>query len=289
MSILPDKRAIGGFLGGKKIVAKVILPLFVLIFVMLWLTGAFQRGRITGTEKIEAPLRPVPPDAQVVTVELTPREIISEMIGEVKPEFKINISSQITANIIKFDIRAGARVKKGQELILLDDRDVQARLEQTKESLARAIADLDYARSVDTRSTALLAQKAISQLQYDQDHSKFLQAQAEVKRLRQALQEAHVSLSYTRILSPVDGVVIDRLAEVGDLATPGKPLLTMFDPRHLWLQASVREDKARLLELGKEYTVRVDALDLEIKGPLVEIVPSADAWPEPFMRVCDCQ
>jgi len=277
MSILPDKRAIRGFLGGKKIITKVALPLFVLIFVMLWLTGAFQRGRITGAEKIKEPLRAVPADAQVITVELTPREIISEMIGEVKPEFKINVSSQITANIIKFDIRAGARVKKGQELILLDDRDVQARLEQTKESLARAAADLDYARSVDTRSTALLAQKAISQLQYDQDHSKFLQAEAEVKRLRQALQEAQVSLSYTRILSPVDGVVIDRLAEVGDLATPGKPLLTMFDPRHLWLQASVREDTARLLELGREYTVRVDALDLVIKGPLVEIVPSADA------------
>jgi len=75
----------------------------------------------------------------------------------------------------------------------------------------------------------------------------------------------------------VDGVVIDRAAEVGDLATPGKPLLVMFDPHHLWLQASVREEKARNLNLGQNYVVRIDALKLDVSGPLVEIVPSADA------------
>lgn len=261
----------------KRLLTNVVLPFLVLIFVMLWLMGAFQVDRISGQEKFSKVPRPVPHDAEMIRLELTPREVISEMMGEVKPEYTINVSSQITANIIKFDVRAGMHVKKGDELAQLDDRDVQARLEQAKGSLARGVADLDYARSTDTRSKALLAQNAVSQAQYDLDRSRFLQAQAEVKRLHQALQEAQVALSYTRIVSPVDGVVIDRMTEVGDLATPGKPLLVMFDPHHLWLQANVREEQSRSLKLEQSYAVRIDALNLDVTGPLVEIVPSADA------------
>ncbi|MHB8203711.1 MAG: efflux RND transporter periplasmic adaptor subunit [Desulfomonilaceae bacterium] len=261
----------------KRLLINVVLPLLLLVVVMLWLAGAFQRGHITGQEHFASTPQKVPHGAEMVTLKLAPQEIISEMMGEVKPEFKINVSSQITATIMKIDVRAGMRVKKGAELAVLDDRDVQARLEQTKESLARAEADLEYTKLTNHRSTALLAQKAISQAQYDLDHSRYLQAKAESARLRQSLQEAQVSLSYTRILSPADGVVIDRMAEVGDMASPGKALIVMFDPHHLWLQANVREEKARNLKLGKNYPVRIDALNMDVSGPLVEIVPSADS------------
>ena len=275
--IAPSARKIIEILGTKKRFLKnVALPLLLLLVVMFWLAGAFQRGRVTGAEHVVNKPRTMPNASEMVTLQLTPREIVSEMVGEVKPEFKINVSSQITATIMKISVRAGMRVKKGEELALLDDRDVQARLEQTKESLARAEADLEYAKITNRRSTALLAQKAISQAQYDLDHSKFLQAKAEAARLRQALQEAEVSLSYTRIISPVDGVAIDRMAEVGDMASPGKALIVMFDPHHLWLQANVREEKARNLKLGTNYPVRIDALNMDVTGPLVEIVPSAD-------------
>ena len=271
MAIPSAERIMKRFLARKKSLTKVVLPLLVLIFVMLWLIGAFQWGRVSGLEKFAKASRSVPPNSEIVTLKLTPREVIAEMMGEVKPEFTINVSSQITANIIKLNVRAGMRVKKGDELAQLDARDVQARLEQAKESLDRAVADLDYARATNTRTAALLAQHAVSQSQYDLDHSRFLQAGAEVRRLRQALQEAQVSVSYTRILSPVDGVVIDRMAEVGDLATPGKLLLVMFDPHHLWLQASVREEQSSRLKLEENYAVRIDALNLRVSGPLVEI------------------
>lgn len=276
--VMPSAQQITQLLRNKKrFLTKVVLPLLLLVFVMFWLAGAFQRGHITGHEHFGNNPRDVQHGSEMVTLKLTPQEIISEMMGEVKPEFKINVSSQITATIMKIDVRAGMRVKKGAELAVLDDRDVQARLEQMKESLVRAEADLDYAKLTNHRSTALLAQKAISQAQYDLDHSRFLQAKAESARLRQALQEAQVSLSYTRIVSPVDGVVIDRMAEVGDMASPGKALIVMFDPHHLWLQANVREEKTHNLHLGSNYPVRIDALNLDVSGPLVEIVPSADS------------
>lgn len=262
----------------RRFLLRRLLPMMVLVQTMLWLMGVYHRGRVTGHERGAAlPPRPRPPGAEVMTVALLPREVVTEMMGEVKPEFAISVSSKVTAHITQFDLRAGASVRQGQVLALLDDRDYQARLRQTEQALARAAATLDYARLDWERDRGLLAKGDITGDQFDQTQTRFREDEAEVHRLRQAQAEAQVTLSYTKILSPVDGIVIDRLANAGDLAAPGKPLLTMFDPRHLWLQASVREEDARRLQLGQECRLRLDALNWEGTGPLVEIVPTADA------------
>lgn len=255
-----------------------ILPVAVLVVMMLWLMGAFRHDRVTGHERVAALApRPRPPGAEVMTLALTPREVISEAVGEVKPEFEISISSKVTAHITQLDLRAGAPVRQDQVLAVLDDRDYQARLRQAGQALSRAVATRDYAQLDWERDRGLLAKGDITGDQFDQTQTRFREAEADVERLRQAQQEAQVTLSYTKILSPVAGIVVDRLANAGDLAVPGKPLLTMFDPQHLWLQASVREEDARQLKLGQDCQVRVDALNLAVTGPLVEIVPAADA------------
>jgi membrane fusion protein (multidrug efflux system) len=262
----------------QRVLLRVVTPLVVLVLTMLWLLGVFRRDRISGNETIAvAAVGARPPGVESLVVTLTPRDAVSEMVGEVKPEYDINIASKVTAHIAQLDIRAGARVGQGEVLALLDDRDYQARLHQAEEALVRATATRDYARTNRERDRGLLAKGDITGDQFDQSQTHFQEAEAEVARLQQVRQEAQVNLSYTKILSPVDGIVIDRLANAGDLAVPGKPLLTMFDPRHLWLQASVREEDADRLKLEQEYRVRVDALDLELTGPLVEIVPAADA------------
>jgi membrane fusion protein (multidrug efflux system) len=262
----------------RKFLLQIVTPLVVLVLTMLWLLGVFRRDRISGHEPVAAAtVRARPAGTETLVIALTPRTVVSEMVGEVKPEFAINVASKVTAHIAQLDIRAGARVRQGEVLALLDDRDYQARVRQAEEALARATATRDYARTNRDRDRGLLAKGDITGDQFDQSETRFQEAEAEVARLQQALEEARVNLSYTKILSPVDGIVIDRLANAGDLAVPGKPLLTMFDPRHLWLQASVREEDADRLKLGQAYRVRVDALDLELTGPLVEIVPAADA------------
>jgi RND family efflux transporter MFP subunit len=100
---------------------------------------------------------------------------------------------------------------------------------------------------------------------------------ADVAALQQSLHDAEVTLGYTVIRSPYDGVIVDKLSDVGDLAAPGKPLLNLYENRRLWLEAAVPEEQAGDIHIGKSYQVRLDSVDKEMSGRLVEIVPSADS------------
>ena len=85
-----------------------------------------------------------------------------------------------------------------------------------------------------------------------------------------------MGLSYAVIRSPFTGVVVDRLANLGDLAAPGKPLLTMYEQGRLWLEANVPEDMMGHIRLNELLTFRIDALSREMRGRVVQIVPSSD-------------
>jgi len=260
----------------RKIVVRLVLPAVVLVITMLWLTGTFRHGRIASRPDAMPAAQATPAGSELLTVSAVPREVIAPMVGEVKPEYQINLTSKITAHILRLDVRAGERVRKGQVLVTLDDRDLSARVNQAKKAMAQAQATLSYAQLDYDRSRNLHEKGAIPQSDLDVANTRLKQAQADVDRLGQAVDESQVNLGYARIESPVDGVIIDRQAEVGDLATPTKPVLVLFDPQHLWLQASVSEEYAALLKLGREYRMRIDALKEDFTGALAEIVPAAD-------------
>jgi len=83
-------------------------------------------------------------------------------------------------------------------------------------------------------------------------------------------------LTYTRIEAQTSGIVADRYADPGDLAVPGKSLLTLHDPEKLELQASVREGLTGKVHLGMQLPVQIDALSRSMTGTIREIVPKAD-------------
>ena len=101
-------------------------------------------------------------------------------------------------------------------------------------------------------------------------------AEANLHRLQQAERDAEVSLSYAVIRSPFTGIVVDTLAHIGDLAAPGKPLLTMYEQDRLWLAANVPEDLLARVRVGDTLAFRIDALNRETAGRIVEVVPASD-------------
>ena len=113
---------------------------------------------------------------------------------------------------------------------------------------------------------------------YDFEHTDtaLKTAEANLHRLQQAEREAEVSLSYAVIRSPFTGMVVDKLANVGDLAAPGRPLLTMYEQGRLWFSANVPEDLLGRIHVGDAMAFRIDALNREMQGRVVEIVPSSD-------------
>lgn len=254
---------------------RVLLSLGIIVGMMLWLTGRFRTGEIAPGQLPPETRSAV--DVPTSPVRLTRLARISEAVGTVQPEYKITVSPRVSANIVELRARAGQAVGKDDRVVRLDDRDLRARVEQAKEALRHAEATRDLAESDFGRFKQLFADGAIARQQFDQADMQRKAATADVMHAREVLREVEVALSYAEIRSPVAGVVIDKLADVGDLAVPGKALLTLYEPGHLWLEASVREQEASHLRMGATYRVRLDASGREMAGRLVEIVPAADS------------
>ena len=102
-----------------------------------------------------------------------------------------------------------------------------------------------------------------------------------------AVVEAETLLSYTKVTAPFAGVITRKHADVGDLATPGKPLLDMEDSRALRLEADVPEAIVGKLALGDKLPVRVSALEKELEGVISEIAPAADSGSRTFLVKLD--
>jgi len=251
-----------------------IIPIAIIVVMIFWLVGAFRKDRIAPT-KLDVKMRPAAgvSTCSVVAV-LTP--IISEAVGTIQPEYRMTVSSRISANILEMRVRAGQRVKKDELLARLDSRDITARSAQAKETLRRTQATRNLAANDYQRDKPLMDRAVIPRSEFDQTDMRLRTGEADVQHAQEALREADVSLSYAEIRSPATGIVIDKLADVGDLAAPGKAFLTMYEESHLWLEANVREQEASLLRIGQSYAVRIEATGETMNGKLVEIVPSID-------------
>ncbi|MCX7045805.1 MAG: efflux RND transporter periplasmic adaptor subunit [Candidatus Sumerlaeota bacterium] len=261
---------------------QVIIGLAVLAFIIVWMSGGLH-SKVIGVQAYpETPK--LPAGTAVKEVHAVRKEVFEEASGSVIALRRTAISSRIMATIKAVHVRAGDTVKEGDVLISLDDRDLQARKEQAQRSLEVAEAQRKVADSEYQRRKKLLEEKVISKSEFDQATKDMEVAGGEVERSKKALEEADVALTYPRIKSPVSGRIVDRLAEPGDMAAPGKPLLQIYDPRALQLEVGVRESLASSLRVGQPMQARIDALKTSatLEGVVQEIVPQSEAGSRVF-------
>jgi RND family efflux transporter MFP subunit len=250
------------------------VPILIIIIMMVWLGGHFRRGMIRPGKVEAAATSAIGVPLYTVTAQNLPQ--IAEAVGAVAPQFKTTISARVTANVIALPVNAGQYVHQGDLLVRLDARDLEARRQQAREALRRAEAGRDLAQINYDRDKPLVEKAVIPKSEIDTDTERLKTATADVASFQQAQHDSDVTLGYAVIHSPYDGIVIDKLSDVGDLAAPGKPLLTMYESGKMWLEAAVPEEEIGSLHIGQSYSVRIDALNKEMTGRLVEIVPSAD-------------
>lgn len=256
---------------------------------------------------------------KIETVRPAAVEDAYEAVGTVRSKTTSVLSSKVVGHITAVHVREGDRVRAGQLLIEIDDRDTLAQLRKAQagtreaenarqeiESAIRAAesakaaaeANQALAASTYTRFQALLQRRSVSQQEFDEVQAKYKAATAEAERAQQILASLHakshqvlarmdqaradvasaqVYVGYGRITSPMAGVVTAKPAEVGVLAAPGVPLITIEDDAHYRLEAAVEESQIGKIHLGDQVRVRIDALGQgEIAGRVAEIVPAAD-------------
>jgi RND family efflux transporter MFP subunit len=196
-----------------------------------------------------------------------------EVVGTVRAKLRSIIEAKVSGKIEQMLVVPGQQVKAGELLAVIDAREVQARYDQAVALKQQAEADLK-------RLTSLLEQKVLSQAEFDN-------AQARARVTIAGVAEAETMLDYTKVTAPFAGVITRKHADVGDLATPGKPLLEMEDSTALRLEADVPEAVIGKLKLGDRLPVRISALENEREGVISEIAPAADPNSRTFLVKLD--
>ena len=180
------------------------------------------------------------------------------------------------AQVEQLKVRAGDKVAKGDLLIMLKQDDFKAALAQSSANINAVQASLTQAKKQLARMIDLNAQGLVSVSELDDAKAKFENLTANLAVAKQQQTQAQVSLNYTRITAPISGVVVERLTEPGDTATPGKPLITLNNPLQLQLEFNVREQQAVKLRVGDSLNVVLPSLDITTPATVSEIVPVAD-------------
>ena len=207
------------------------------------------------------------------TVESKSRATTEDVVGTVRPKLSAAIEAKVSGRIEQLLAAPGQLVTNGERLVQLDSHEIQSRLDQ-------AIAARQQTESDLKRATDLMQQKILSQSEFDNMQSKFRIAAA-------AEAEAKTMLNYTVIIAPFDGVITRKLADVGDLAAPGKALLQIEDPDTLRLEADVPEALVGNVKLGDKLAVRIAALASEIEGTVAEMSPTDDPNSRTFLVKLD--
>ncbi len=279
-----------------------------LILAVAWLAGAFHPKLDPGHEQTAARQWSGEPTYEVH--EIT-KDYIEETVGSLKAASRTAISAKVLATIVEITITAGDQVEEGDVLIQLDAKELETRVRQAEQLSAAAVAarkqaeqgvtaanaarkeaELDYNRTKSLRERQVLPQAELDTATARLDVAKadelrsqqaLSQAKAEELRAEQAVDEAKALLSYATIKAPKAGRVVDRLAEEGDMARPGEPLLVLYDAASLRLEAPVQESLAVTLKAGQKMNVHIDALQRDIEATIDEIVPQADAPSRSFL------
>jgi len=156
---------------------------------------------------------------------------------------------------------------------------------------------LDKAKAKFNRTSKLFKSGVISSQQLEIDKAAFLRARAMlehakeavlaartgIRQAEQGITQAEIILGYAIIRAPASGVIIDRKADPGDLAVPGKPLLTLQTSGSLRLEASIREEMISRIRKGGTYNVNIETIGRIIPSVVEEIVPYADPDTRTFL------
>ncbi|HEV2494853.1 MAG TPA: efflux RND transporter periplasmic adaptor subunit [Terriglobia bacterium] len=259
-------------------------------------------GACRSSEKVSRPEKPLVDGVTVETIHLQPMPQSYEAVGTVRSATSSVVGAQIGGTVQEMRVKPGDRVRRGELLARLDDRGVRAQLagaeagiEESKEGLVEvnetlqsATAQRTFAEANYHRYQALLAKNSVSRQEFEEAETRYKSAAASEAALaakkkqmearggqaQSRKESAKTQFSYSRIVSPIDGIVTAKLVDAGTFVMPGTPVFRVEDPTRYRLEASLPEQLGVNVHIGQMVEVVNDGR--QFGGRVVEIVPEAD-------------
>jgi RND family efflux transporter MFP subunit len=214
--------------------------------------------------------------ANVITIKTSSTPIIASTPATVVAEQQAAIASRIMGFIREINVEVGQKVSAGQRLFRIDPSDIQGQVSQANAGLAQAQAALADAKNDYERFGTLYKEQAIPKAQWDKIRLQYQVAQQQFAAAKAGVGSAGAQMNYATPTAPFSGVITQKLANVGDLAAPGRPILVMENPAKLQVQTQVPEDIFTHLKTGTPVTLHIDSTNTDITGKVANLVTAAD-------------
>jgi membrane fusion protein (multidrug efflux system) len=190
----------------------------------------------------------------------------------------VMLAPKVGGYIRAVNVREGDKVKKDQVLIEVDARDYKNAADEIRAQLDSIKAKKEELESNYKRISSLYTKNVVSRQQYDTANSAYAEIKARFDGMSAQLAQAELNLENTEIKAPKDGFIARRSVEVGQLASPGVPLLGFVEGGERWITANFKETDLDDIRVGAKASVAVDALPgLSFKAEVESISASTGA------------
>ena len=218
------------------------------------------------------------PPAEFITATITRSDIVQSVTatGDLQPVTTVEISSQISGLIKEVLVDFNSQVKQGDLLARIDPATYEVRLNSTRAQLANTRANHNLVKLNTERTRALRSQELVSQQELDQAEAQLTQAEAQLQIQQASVQTAEVDLARCNLYAPIDGIVMDRVAEVGKTVAASLNAPKLFtlaaDLTKMQIEADVAEGDIGTVQLGQAVNFTVDAYpNRQFRGKVSQI------------------
>lgn len=203
-------------------------------------------------------------------------QVLITATGKINPVTKVQVGTQVTGTLSKIYVDFNQKVKKGQVIAQIDPTFLKAQLLEAEANLEKAKAQVDQSKKTSERASELFDRKLISQSEKEEAATNYNLALAQFKQAQAAYHRAEVSLQYTTIISPIDGVVISRNVDVGQTvaASLQAPILFVIanDLSQIQVEATIDEVDIGKVKVGQNVSFFVDAYpDEQFSGTVAQV------------------
>ncbi|HMK59844.1 MAG TPA: efflux RND transporter periplasmic adaptor subunit [Dissulfurispiraceae bacterium] len=250
-----------------------------ILFILLALTGC-QEKVSPGTAEVK---RPSVSGVTTAELKVSPVDDYYESSGTIKAKNIGVISSRIMGSVTSIAVQEGQRVSQGQILLTIDNSDAAQRAKAAENAVESARQQKQLADVTFSRYARLYEAKALSRQEFDQVEAQRKIAGSEFERAQAMLKEAQTYKGYATLRAPFTGIVTGRKIDPGSMAMPGMQLMTVEDTSKFLVEVPVDERLSAKLKVGDPVDMSVDALDLNMKCKVSEVVPSVDPMSRTFI------
>lgn len=209
-----------------------------------------------------------------ITVQPGQERITASYDGQVEALRQAELAVQVAGSVVELEVRAGDTVRAGQLLLRVDARAAEQGVVASGAQVAAAQAALDLARTELTRKRQLAEKQYISQGALELAESEYRAARAQLDALSAQAGVARTQAGLHALRAPFDGVISQLAVELGDMAMPGRALVTVYDPGALRVTAHV---PASRLEAGlPDAVVLLSTADAPVTPTRLQVLPTVD-------------